>query len=135
MKRRISMVGPLYYVFLAVFLYLPIAFLILFSFNDSVVLAFPIKGFTLDWYKAVLKTPELVLAFRNTLWVGTISSVISTVLGAMAAIVVTRYSFRGHDVFSSLSTFPMVIPYLVLGVALLLFFNAVASRRGRIRPG
>ena len=123
--KQIKWLGPLYYVILAIFLYLPILFLIVFSFNDSVVLSFPLKGFTLRWYKQLLDTPELLDALYNTVWVAVISSFVATLLGAMSAIAINRYSFKGKRLFSSISTFPMVIPYLVLGVALLLLFNAL----------
>ncbi len=125
---KIKILGTGYYIFVAIFLYLPILFLIAFSFNDSTMLAFPLQGFTLKWYREVLQSPELVMAIRNTFWVALVASTVSTLLGAMAAIAINRYSFRGHNLFSSLATFPMVIPYLVLGVALLLFFNALGIR-------
>lgn len=121
--KQVKWLGPLYYVILAIFLYLPILFLIVFSFNDSVVLTFPLKGFTLRWYQQLLHTPELLAALRNTLWVAVVSSFLATLLGAMSAIAINRYTFWGKRLFSSISTFPMVIPYLVLGVALLLLFN------------
>ena len=117
--------GPLYYIILAVFLYLPIVFLIIFSFNDSILLALPLSGFTLKWYHAVFQTPELLVALSNTIWVALVSSFLSTWIGAMMAIATSRYSFRGRKLFASVATFPMVIPYLVLGIALLLFFNAL----------
>ncbi len=117
--------GPLYYILLAIFLYLPIVFLIIFSFNDSILLALPLQGFTLKWYQAVFQTPELLSAVSNTIWVAFISSFLSTVIGGMMAIATARYSFRGRRLFSMVATFPMVIPYLVLGIALLLFFNAL----------
>ena len=120
-----KILGPIYYVLLAVFLYLPIIFLVVFSFNDSTLLALPLKGFTLRWYQEVFRTPELLAALKNTIWVGLASSFFATLLGAMMAIAISRYAFRGRDIFSSVATFPMVIPYLVLGIALLLFFNAV----------
>ena len=123
--RKLAWVGSIYYVLMAIFLYLPILFLIVFSFNDSVVLAFPLKGFTLNWYKQLLNTPELLLALKNTLWVAVSSSFFATLLGTMSAIAVSRYTFWGKRLFSSVATFPMVIPYLVLGVALLLLFNAL----------
>ncbi|MBN2044337.1 MAG: ABC transporter permease [Anaerolineales bacterium] len=123
--KQLKWLGPFYYSLLALFLYLPILFLILFSFNDSVVLTFPLKGFTIRWYQQLLQTPELLAAFRNTLWVAVTSSFFATLLGAMAAIAISRYTFWGKRLFSSVATFPIVIPYLVLGVALLLFFNAI----------
>lgn len=125
MKTGTKLVGWLYYLVMAVFLYLPIVFLIIFSFNDSIVLALPLKGFTLDWYREILVNPELIASMGNTVVVGVAASFAATLLGGMAAIAVSRYSFRGQRLFASVATFPMVIPYLVLGVALLLMFNAL----------
>jgi spermidine/putrescine transport system permease protein len=133
--KNIKFFGTFYYIVLALFLYLPIIILIIFSFNDSVVLSFPLKGFTFKWYQQMLHTPELMVAIKNTIWVAVIASFFSTVLGAMAAIAVNRYTFWGKRVFTSVITFPIVIPYLVLGVALLLLFNAVGIQLNLVTVG
>jgi spermidine/putrescine transport system permease protein len=117
--------GWVYFALVGFFLYLPIAMLIVFSFNDSTFLTFPLKGFTLRWYAEVLRTPELIRAITNTVVVGLAASLISTVLGAMSALLIARYDFPGRDAFISLASFPLVIPYVVLGVSLLLLLNQV----------
>jgi spermidine/putrescine transport system permease protein len=103
----------------------PILLLIVFSFNDSVLLVFPLKGFTLEWYRQLLGATELLNAAKNSLIIGLISSSLATVLGTMAAIAIARYKFPGRELFLNLSTLPLVIPYVVLAVALLILFQSL----------
>ena len=126
MKRQTGKwVGLIYYVALLIFLQLPILLLIVFSFNDSVLLVFPLKGFTLEWYRQLLGATELLNAAKNSLIIGLISSSLATVLGTMAAIAIARYKFPGRELFLNLSTLPLVIPYVVLAVALLILFQSL----------
>lgn len=120
--RPILSFGFAYYLVLAFFLYLPILLLVIFSFNDSTILVFPLKGFTLKWYTQMLNARELLDAVRNSVLVGLASSVIAVVLGGMAAIAISRFEFPGRGFFLGVSSLPLVIPYVVLGVALLLLF-------------
>lgn len=126
MKRQTGKwVGLAYYIALLIFLQLPILLLIVFSFNDSVLLVFPLKGFTLEWYRQLLGATELLNAAKNSLIIGLISSTLATALGTMAAIAIARYKFPGRDLFLNLSTLPLVIPYVVLAVALLILFQSL----------
>jgi spermidine/putrescine transport system permease protein len=127
MKRRNlgKWVGLAYYIAILVFLQLPILLLIVFSFNDSVLLVFPLKGFTLEWYQQLLGATELINAAKNSLIIGFVSSVIATALGTMAAIAIARYNFPGREFFLNIATLPLVIPYVVLGVALLILFQSL----------
>lgn len=126
MKRQTGRwLGLAYYILLLIFLQLPILLLIVFSFNDSVLLVFPLKGFTLDWYAQLLNADELLSAAGNSLIIGLISSTIATALGTLAAIAIARYNFPGRTFFLNIATLPLVIPYVVLGVALLILFQAL----------
>lgn len=126
MKRQTGKwVGLIYYVALLIFLQLPILLLIVFSFNNSVLLVFPLKGFTLEWYRQLLGATELLNAAKNSLIIGLISSTLATALGTMAAIAIARYKFPGRELFLNLSTLPLVIPYVVLAVALLILFQSL----------
>ncbi len=120
--RRFS-IGDFYYWGCAFFLYLPILLLVVFSFNDSVIMRFPLAGFTLQWYRELTQARELIESARNSLVVGLLSSLAATVLGAMAAIGVVRHSFRARSIFVAIAAFPLVIPSVVLGVALLLLYR------------
>jgi len=121
--RKLISPGFIYYWVFAVFLYLPIFLLIIFSFNDSALLQFPLKGFTLQWYKDLGRANELLDSARNSILVGLISSLAATVLGTMAAIAVVRFNFIGKNVFMAVAALPLVIPSVVVGVALLILYR------------
>ncbi|GAB4578496.1 MAG: ABC transporter permease [Anaerolineales bacterium] len=121
--RKLFAPGALYYWLFAIFLYLPIVLLIIFSFNDSTSLRFPLSGFTLQWYKDLANANELLAATKNSLIVGVASSLVATILGTMAAMAVVRYSFKGKNFFLAVSALPLVIPAVVVGVALLILFR------------
>src|SRR3954466_11341641 len=89
--RSISFLSG-YYAVLIALLYLPIAILVLFSFNANQVLAFPLQGFTLEWYGNALATPTALTAARNSVLVATGSSAVATLLATMVAILVARHS-------------------------------------------
>src|SRR5215212_860207 len=118
-----------YYAVLIALLYLPIAILVLFSFNANQVLAFPLQGFTLQWYGNALATPTALTAARNSVLVATGSSVVATLLATMVAILVARYRFRGKQLLVAISVLPLIVPYIVLAVALLLLFAALDVNR------
>lgn len=115
--------GALYYWLLALFLYLPIFLLVIFSFNNSESLRFPLEGFTLRWYQALLAAGELLDAAKNSVIVGLASSLAATILGTMAAIAIMRFNFPGKGTFLVVSALPLVIPSVVIGVALLILFR------------
>lgn len=121
-SRRFS-TGAFYYWLVALTLYLPIFLLVIFSFNSAETMRFPLEGFTLDWYRELGEANELMSALRNSLVVGFFSSVISTVIGTMAAIAIIRFSFWGRGFFIGLAALPLVIPAVVVGVALLLLYR------------
>ncbi|NLD43963.1 MAG: ABC transporter permease [Chloroflexi bacterium] len=124
MKRGRSFnFGLLYFVLLAGFLYLPIALLIVFSLNNSPLMIFPLKGLTLKWYYALWDATELLKAARNSIILGLITSAVATLLGTMAAIGVVRFRFRWRGAFLAVASMPLVIPYVVLAVALLILFG------------
>ncbi len=123
-RTSVSFLGG-YYALLIALLYLPIAILVLFSLNANQILAFPLQGFTLEWYANALATPTALTAARNSLFVASGSSFVATLLGTMVAILIARYTFRGKQFLLSLSALPLIVPYIVLAVALLLLFAAL----------
>jgi spermidine/putrescine transport system permease protein len=120
-------IGSLYYWLLALFLYLPIFLLVLFSFNDSETLRFPLKGFTLHWYETLFEAGELLDATKNSVIVGLASSLAATILGAMAALAIMRFNFPGKNIFLLISALPLVIPSVVIGVALLILYRQLVD--------
>ena len=106
------------------FLYVPLASLFLFSFNDS-RRTIRWEGFTLDWYGKMASDSALIDAFTNSLTIAAISTVFSVVLGAMAAIALWRFRFPAKGLFDGAVTLPIVVPEICMGVAMLVFFGTV----------
>ena len=112
------------------FLYLPLVFLIVFSFNstrqDGVF-----TGFSLRWYMALMGDSRLVDGFFLSLKVAVITGTLSTVLGAFAAFVMVRFlRFRGRTLFTGLVSAPLVMPEVIIGLSLLLLSVAVQRSLG-----
>ena len=118
-----------YYWGLIALLYLPIAVLFLFSINTNTTLSFPMQGLTLNWYKKLLESEAVLRAARNSLVVAAGSSSVATVLGTMVALLVVRYQFRAKGLLVALAVLPLIVPFIVLGVALLLLFSALGIER------
>lgn len=112
-----------YAVLYMVFLYVPVLFLPLFSFNDGIYIAFPLKGFTVKWYEAMIETESLQAALFNSIRVAASVSIISTILGVLAARAFTRYRFVGRKPTLGLLALPLVVPGIILGIALLIMAN------------
>ncbi|MGH2524603.1 MAG: ABC transporter permease [Anaerolineales bacterium] len=104
------------------FLYLPVLILIVFSFNNTRSVAV-FTGLSTEWYGTLLANEELLQAARNSLVVGLIATVSSTVIGTMTALALDRYRFRGRTAFDANLYLPIVIPEIVMGISLLLLFN------------
>ncbi|KAM3089810.1 ABC transporter permease [Phormidesmis sp. 146-35] len=105
------------------FLYLPIAVLILMSFNDSKILSLPFRGFTLDWYDRAYHDTALQLALINSLKVATMATAIATTLGLLAAFAIYRYQFFGKNAFRIAINLPILLPGVVTGVAMLAYLS------------
>ncbi|MGN0169677.1 MAG: ABC transporter permease [Lachnospiraceae bacterium] len=106
------------------FLYLPIAVVIAFSFNTS-KMNVVFEGFTFDWYVSMWSNTLLMQAFRNTIVVAFASTVISTVLGTLCAVGLNRFEFKLKGLISSSLYIPIVIPELVFAIAMLILFSSV----------
>ncbi len=114
----------LFFIGLVVFLYLPIAILAIFSFNAGDV-SFPLEGFTTQWYERFLSNPTLFRALERSAIVALCSSTIAVTLGVLAAFVLVRRRFVGKPAASALFFSPLVVPYVVFGVSLLVLFTAL----------
>src|SRR5436190_11509173 len=101
-----------------VFLYAPIAVVIVYSFNAARFGA-GWKGFTARWYSVLWENPQALSAAKNTLVLASFSTLIATLLGTMLGFGLSRYSFPGKQIFSWLMYVPVVIPDIVMAVALM----------------
>lgn len=115
-----------FYALFVVFLYMPIALLLLFSFNSGQTPAFPLQGFTTRWYQELMANHELLGALKTSAQVAAGSSIVAVALGVLAAIVLVRRRFFGKAAVSALLLAPLVIPYVVFGISLLILFQALS---------
>jgi len=111
-----------------VFLYAPLAIVVVYSFNDSRLNAQWV-GFTLDWYRKLFADEEMLIAARNSLLIGVVASAVSTVLGTMAGFAMYRYKLR---LLPIMVVAPIAIPEILMGVSLLIFFVAINLTLGLV---
>jgi spermidine/putrescine transport system permease protein len=109
---------------LVVFLYAPIVILAIFSFNDGDV-SFPLAGFTLDWYRRFFSNPKILESLERSAIVAVVSSLIAVGLGVATSFALVRRRFAGKSAVSALVFSPLVVPYVVFGISLLVIFTAV----------
>jgi spermidine/putrescine transport system permease protein len=122
-RRRLSGLSVVYWL-LIVLLYIPILILFVFSLNAGTTLSFPLKGFTLDWYAKIVTTSGMLDSVQHSQVVAVISSTAATLLGTMVAVLLSRFEFRGRGLLTGLAILPLIVPYVVLGVAFLILFKA-----------
>ena len=115
----------IYAVIYLTFIYLPVLFLPLFSFNNSKYIAFPLKGFTLKWYEQMINSPDMLEALLNSVKVGITVAILSTILGLLAAKAVTRYRLPGRGPVMGFIMVPLVIPEIILAISLLILITQV----------
>ncbi len=112
-----------------VFLYAPILILVIFSFNDSrrnIVW----RGFTTRYYEKAWNNDGLIEAFTNSLTIAFFSTLVSTLLGALVALMLWRFRFPGKTPFEATMALPIVIPEICMGVAMMAFFQRVGWPTG-----
>ncbi len=113
----------IYAVTYMVFLYAPVILLPLFAFNSSTIVAFPLSGFTTEWFDGLWQTETLHTALWNSLVVGVATALLSTLLGAFAARASARFRFPGKTGIVGLIMLPLVLPEIIIAVALLVMLN------------
>lgn len=122
----------LYVLAYLVFLYLPILLIPLFSFNDSIQAAFPLQGFTLQWYATLYGNPTLSGALANSLVIATIAASGATLCG----ITVSYMDLYGRSplaaTISAIARLPILIPGVIVGISLLILVNLVGFGPSRV---
>lgn len=126
------------------FIYLPIVVIAVYSFNADPVNMMRWSGFTFDWYKKIFgfkavvsetalyieSTEQLIAAVKNSLMVAAATTTIATVLGTSTALALYRFNFLGKRFYRTLMFAPMLMPDIVLGIALLIFFVGIGIPLG-----
>ena len=120
MKKRRPL-SSLYLALVLLVTYLPIAVVIVFSFNDA-KLPVAWTGFSWRWYAALLRDAALMEALRNSLILGAASSLSAAVIGTLGAIGMARVHYRSKGMMEYLSTVPIMLPEIILGMVFLAFF-------------
>ena len=111
-------------VLVILFLFMPLFVVVTYSFNASKGMSW--TGFSLKWYvKLIFDSPELWRAFGNSIIIALTSSAVATVLASLAAVGIKWYSFKGRNYIQTLSFLPMVLPEVIIGISMLIFFTAV----------
>ena len=113
----------LHSVFVFAFLYLPIAVLIVYSFNGAGVGGFPPRNLTLDWYRTLFSDGAIWESVGNSLIVAALAVVIALGLGIPAALALDRAHFPGKALFRRLVLLPLILPGIITGLSLLMLFN------------
>ncbi|RBO86044.1 ABC transporter permease [Marinomonas aquiplantarum] len=126
----------IYSVFFFLFLYAPVILIVIYSFNSNPINIMIWDGFTFDWYRSIFglatsltdtssyvdSTDQLLNALLNSLIVAASATLVATFLGTSTAVALARYRFKLHSFYRLLLFVPMVMPDIVLGIALLIFF-------------
>ena len=129
-----------------VFLYLPIGLIFVYSFNGNALNMMIWSGFSLDWYRSIFgmanhlsdnvqyieSTDQLLGALRTSLSVALITALISTVIGTLTALALARFRFRLQGFYRMLLFMPMMMPDVVLGISLLIFFVNIGIPLGKV---
>jgi spermidine/putrescine transport system permease protein len=112
------------YTFLVyVFMFAPIVVVMILSFNPQQFGSFPMAGFSFKWYAELAGNEMILMAFKNSIVLGSLTALISTTIGIMASMAFVRYEFPGKNTLNTLLLAPIMIPEVVLGVALLIFIR------------
>ncbi|WP_347309740.1 ABC transporter permease [Defluviimonas sp. SAOS-178_SWC] len=114
-----------YTVLVYLFMFLPVAVVVLLSFNASQFGSFPMTGFSFRWFETLWQNEAIVRAFKTSIALGLMTALVSTTLGVLAALALVRYRVPGRDMITTLLIAPILVPEVVLAVALLLFLNAL----------
>ncbi|MGH2596725.1 MAG: ABC transporter permease [Actinomycetota bacterium] len=123
LRRRTGLTGRVGFVaFVLTVLYGPLVLLAVFSFNNSVIISLPWSGFTLKWYPLAWDNPVLRGALYNSIVVACIVAPSCIVIGTLMAFGLTRFRFRLRGTIGGLVGAPLILPWLVIGIAALLFF-------------
>jgi ABC-type spermidine/putrescine transport system, permease component II len=130
-KKRSKILTPVILSLVYLFLYLPIFIVVLFSFNTS-RMNITFQGFTLNWYATMFQNTDLMSALLNTVIVAVSCVVLSVFIGTLAAIGMFRYKFKVKGFIDALMYIPIVIPEIVMGISLLVFFSMIQLQTGLI---
>ncbi|TDH39441.1 ABC transporter permease [Pseudohoeflea suaedae] len=112
-----------------IFMFLPVAVVVLLSFNASEFGAFPMSGLSFRWFVELARNEAILRAFQTSMILGALTALISTTIGVLASLALIRYKVPGQNLISTILIAPILVPEVVLAVALLLFLNALSINK------
>ncbi len=118
-RRWLTVYVPLF----AIILYLPSLLILLFSLNDGIHVAFPLKGFTTAWYGKLVENAALLRSARNSFVVGLFAATCATIAGTLGAFAIVRYKLKLARAMMVLANLPLLIPAIILGIAMLVLLR------------
>lgn len=131
MVRRTGLLPAVFVGMVVVYLYAPIAVIVLFSVTTSPRLSMPIEGLTLDWYANAFSNPLMSTALQNSLTLALVSAIVSGAFGATLSFgIVALKRARMRAALLSASLLPAIVPLLVIGISLAVFFRALGLPQG-----
>lgn len=130
MKKN-SKLSSLYLAVVFILMYLPIAVVVVFSFNESKL---PVKfsGFSLQWYEKLFQNSAMLEALGNSLILGVASCLLSAVIGTLGAVGLARIHWKSKGVLEYISILPLMIPEIILGMVLMAFFHMLGLPFGML---
>ena len=131
MKRNRTKLPGIYLGLVLAFIYLPIVFVVVFSFNGSRSTAVW-KGFSMEWYQALFPDTSIWEALGNSLLLGVISCLAAAVIGTLGAVGLMKVEFRSKGVTEYISTLPIMIPEIILGMVFMAFFSVLSLPFGMV---
>ena len=111
------------------FMFLPVAVVVLLSFNASQFGSFPMTGLSFRWFVELAQNEAILRAFRVSIVLGLMTAIISTTIGVLASLALVRYRVPGANLISTALIAPILVPEVVLAVALLLFLNFLSVNK------
>jgi spermidine/putrescine transport system permease protein len=112
-----------------IFMFAPVAVVLMLAFNSSQFGGFPIEGFSLRWFYALAENEAIVRAFKTSALLGLCTALLATSLGILASLALVRYPFRGKELITTMLISPVLVPETVLAVGLLIFLRWLSMPR------
>ncbi len=129
MKKKRKIFSPIYLTLVLLVMYLPILMVVIYSFNSGRTIG-AWQGFTTAWYSRLLGNTLMGDALKNSLVLALWSMCLSGIIGTLGAIGMAKNHFHGQTVLETLSTLPMMIPEIILGMAYLAIFSGIGLSLG-----
>jgi spermidine/putrescine transport system permease protein len=114
------------------FLYLPVAVVVIYSFNTDSINSFPMAGFTFHWFSVMFSNKDLIQALINSFQVAVAGTVIAVLIGVPGAFAMYKYNFPGKRILERMVILPMMLPGIITGISILTFLQMAGILQGAL---